>query len=37
MWPGKFQRTTSCHHSDVASLHLQQELILATDLRHDAL
>src|SRR5712692_3442100 len=37
MWPGKLQCTTSRHHTDMASLYLQQKLILATDLCHNAL
>jgi hypothetical protein len=37
MWPRKLQRTTARHHANMASFHLQQELILATDFRHDAL
>src|SRR5260370_32202337 len=35
--PSKLHRTAPRHHADMASLHLQQELILAADLRHDAL
>src|SRR5579859_5112419 len=37
VWPGILHRATSCHHANMASLHLQHELILAADLRHDAL
>ena len=37
MWPCIFQRTASRHHANMASLHLQQELILAAHFRHDAL
>src|SRR5258708_37434803 len=35
--PGVLERATSRHHANMASLDLQHALILAADLRHDAL
>jgi len=37
VWPGILHCTAPRHHANVASLHLQQELILAADFGHDAL
>src|SRR5258708_38776329 len=35
--PGVLERATSRHHTNMASFDLQHALILAADLRHDAL
>src|SRR5260370_14416594 len=37
VWPCILHRPTSRHHANMAYLHLQKELILAADLRHDTL